>query len=139
VSATIASILAEITDKVKALPGVVAYEWDNDRIATVPAALVGLPDRTQYRLAYSKYGKKLTVSLVVLVSKANARAAQKTLLPFIESSGDRSIFRVVDSEFTHYSTCDDVTVVECEPDIWINAGVPYLGAEFTLDVTATGV
>lgn len=137
-SATIVDILDEIAAKVRAVPGVVSYEWDVERIATVPAVLVGLPDRAQYRTSYSRRGKKLTISLVVLVSKSNARAAQKKLLPFMENSGPQSVFLLVDSEFTTYATCDDVTVVECTPDIWINAGVPYLGAEFIIDVTATG-
>lgn len=137
-SSTIQEILDEITGKMSALAGVVAYAWDKGKITTTPAVLVGLPDRTQYRTAYSRRGKKLTVTLVVLVGKANERAAQKNLLPFIENSGERSVFKVLDSEFTTYTTCDDVTVVECEPDIWINAGTHYLGAEFTIDVTATG-
>ena len=137
-SVLIEDILNEIAAKVRAVDGAVAYEWDNDRIATVPAVLVGLPDRVMYRTVYGPRSKKLTVSLVVLVSRANARSAQKTLLPFIENEGDRSVFRLVDSAFTTYTMCDDVTVVECEPDVWINAGVSYLGAEFTLAVTATG-
>jgi len=135
---TIETILAEISGKVAAVPGVVAYAWDADKISTTPAVLIGMPDRTQYRTSYSRNGKKLTVTLVVLVGKANARAAHKNLLSFMENSGERSIFRLVDSEFTIYTTCDDVTVVDSEPDVWINAGNSYLGAEFTIDVTATG-
>lgn len=135
---TIQSILDEIQGKVSAVDGVVAYAWDVPKITTTPAVLVGLPGRTQYRTSYSRNGKKLTVSMVVLVGKANARAAHKNLLEFMENSGERSVFKLVDSEFTNYTTCDDVTVVDSEPDIWINAGVQYLGAEFTIDVTATG-
>lgn len=134
----IQSILDEISGKMAALDGVVAYAWDAKRIATTPCVMVGLPDRTRYRTSYSRNGKKLTVTMVVLVSEANARAAHKKLLPFLENSGERSVFRVVDSEFTDYETCDDVTVVEAEPDYWINNGVQYLGAEFQIDVTATG-
>lgn len=137
-SASIRNILDEITDKLAALPGMVSYAWDKSKITTTPAALVGLPDRTQYRTSYSRKGKKLTVTAIVLVGKANERAAQNNLLPFMENDGPLSVFLTLDSEFTDYVTCDDVTVVECEPDVFINAGVHYLGAEFTIDVTATG-
>lgn len=134
----IQAIIEEIAAKVSAVDGVVAYGWDAERIATTPAVLVGLPERVGYRTTYSRRGKKITLTLVVLVGKANARAAHKKLLAFMENSGDRSVFRLVDSEFTDYTTCDEVTVVDAEPDYWINAGVQYLGAEFTLDVIATG-
>lgn len=138
-SSTIEEIIAEISGKMNALDGVVSYSWDSDRISTVPAVLVGLPRRTQYRTAYSRRGKKFTISMVVLVSRANARSAHLKLVEFLENSGARSVFRTVDSEFTTYTTCDDVTVVEAdEPEIWINNGVQYLGVEFTIDVTATG-
>lgn len=138
-SATIRSILDEITDKMSALPGVVAYAWDKSKITTTPAVLVGLPDRAQYRTSYSRRGKRLTVTVIVLVGKADDRAAQNNLLPFMENAGPMSVFLTLDSEFTDYTTCDDVTVVECEPDVFINSGIHYLGAEFTIDVTATGV
>lgn len=135
---SIEEIIEEIAGKMAALDGVVAYPWDVKRIATVPAVLVGLPERVGYRTAYSRKGKKVTLSLVVLVSNVDARSAHKKLSAFIDNSGERSVFKVVDSEFTTYTTCDDVTVVDSEPDIWINAGNQYLGAEFTIDVTATG-
>jgi hypothetical protein len=138
VSASIREILEEISDKLARLPGVVAYAWDKSKITTTPAALVGLPDRTRYRTSYSRTGKRLTITAIVLVGKADDRAAQNNLLPFMENSGPMSVFTTLDSEFTDYVTCDDVTVVECEPDVFINAGVHYLGAEFTIDVTATG-
>lgn len=137
-SATIEEILDEIAGKMAALSGVTAYAWDADRISSTPAVMVGLPERTQYRLSYSPKGKKFTVTLVVLVGKASARGAHKKLLPFIENTGDRSVFRTVDSAFTTYEHCDDVTVVDSESDIWINNAVQFLGAEFTIDVTATG-
>lgn len=138
-SSDIQSILDEISGKMSALDGVVSYPWDVPRVATTPAVLVGIPERVQYRTAYSRKGKKLTVTLVVLVAKANDRAANKRLNEFIDNAGVRSVFRNVDSEFTAYTTCDDVTVVESEPDIFVNAGTSYLGAEFQIDVTATGV
>ncbi len=137
-SGVIRAVLDEIAGKMAAIPGVVAYAWDKSKITTTPAVLVGLPDRTQYRTQYSRRGQKLTVTLIVLVGKANDRSAQNNLLPFMENSGPLSVFGAVDSEFTTYTTCDDVTVVECEPDVYINAGTHYLGAEFTIDVTATG-
>lgn len=132
------AIINEITAKMKAVDGVVAYEWDTKRIATTPAVLVGLPDRVQYRSSYNPRSRKLTLTMVVLVGDANARSSNKKLMEFIENDGERSVFRLVDSQFTDYTTCDDVTVVDCEPDVWLNAGNPYLGAEFTIDVTATG-
>lgn len=138
-SAAIEEILSEISGKMAALDGVVSYSWDADRIATVPAVLIGLPRRTQYRTSYGARGKTLTVTMVVLVSRASARGAHLKLVPFLENSGPRSVYRTVDSAFTAYTTCDDVTVVEAdEPEVWINNGVQYLGVEFTIDVTATG-
>lgn len=134
---TIQAIIEEITGKLSALDSVVAYEWDVKRIASVPAALVGLPERVEYRTTYGR-GKKIRVTAVVLVGDANARASAKALMEFIETSGERSIFRAVDSQYTAYTTCDDVTVVDCEPDHFRVAGNEYLGAEFAIDVTATG-
>jgi hypothetical protein len=138
VSSDIESILDEISGKMAALSGVVAYAWDKGNITTTPAVLVGLPDRVGYRTTYSRKGKSLAITLVVLVGKSNERAAHKNLLPFLENSGERSVFRVIDSAFTTYTTCDDVTVLDGEPGIWVSAGTQYLGAEFTINVTATG-
>lgn len=135
----IRAIIDEIASKASAPTGVVSYAWDAKRIATVPAVLVGLPEKTTYRTSYSRTGKKIELSLVVLVAEANARSAQNTLLDFLEMDGERSVFRLVDSAFTTYTSCDDVTVVDSEPNYWTAAGVKYLGAEFTIDVTATGV
>lgn len=135
---TIQASLEEITGKISAMAGVVAYEWDVKRIATTPAVVVGLPERVEYRTAYSGRGKKIRITATLLVGDANARASAKTLTEFIETDGERSFFRAVDSQFTSYTTCDDVTVLSCEPDQFIVAGNTYLGAEFEIDVTATG-
>lgn len=135
---TVQEIIDEITEKLKAIPDSVAYAWDVPRIATTPAILVGLPERVSYRTAYNGRGKKISLTATVLVGMANARASQKNLLELMESTGAQSLFRLVDSQFTTYTTCDDVTVVDCEPDVFRNAGNDYLGAEFSIDVTATG-
>ncbi|HSL51985.1 MAG TPA: hypothetical protein VK878_23185 [Candidatus Deferrimicrobiaceae bacterium] len=132
------AIIDEVTAKLKALPGAVAYEWDVKRIATTPAFLVGLPDRIAYRTTYNRNSRKLTLTVVVLVGDANTRSSTKKLMDLTEPANPNGFFQLVDSQFVPYSTCDDVTVVDCEPDMWINAGVSYLGAEFTLDIIATG-
>ncbi len=135
---TIQEIIDEITEKLKAIPDSVAYAWDVPRIATTPAVLVGLPERVGYRTAYNGRGKTINLTVVVLVGMANARSSQKNLLKLMETTGAQSLFRLADSQFTSYTTCDDVTVVDCEPDVFRNAGNDYLGAEFSINVTATG-
>lgn len=133
----IQDIINEITAKLKEIPDSVAYEWDVERVATTPAILVGVPERVEYRTSYGR-GKKITITAVVLIGKANARAAAKKLLKFVDNTGPESVFRMIDSQYTDYTTCDDVTVVQAEPDIFVNAGISYLGAEFSIDVTSTG-
>jgi hypothetical protein len=78
----------------------------------------------------------MELPVVVLVGKVSARASRDDLARFCDGSGADSVKAVL--EAGSYTALDTVRVTKAEFDIIAMAGVEYLAATFTIDVTGQG-
>jgi hypothetical protein len=131
-------VAAELGTKLRNIPDLRVLDWSGDAI-TPPAAIIALPERIEFDGAYARGLDKMSTEFMVLVSRANIRAATKTLSAYAHGSGSHSVKAVVDSgPGNEYETCDEVTVQSCEFDTVQIAGTVYLAAVFTAEIIGSG-
>jgi hypothetical protein len=101
-----------------------------------PTFLVELPETVDFDGAYGRGVDSLTIPAIVLVGRAEDRASVKNLLPYVDGAGDSSIKQALEQRV--YTAMDTVHVSQVELGFYTFAGIEYLGAEFTINITGSG-
>lgn len=106
------------------------------RKLTPPAFLIDLPEEMNPHGAYEGGLSTWTVPFCVVVGAVLAESSEAALAEFTDEDGPRSVIRAVEDRI--YTSCSGVVVTQVRPAAMTFAGVQFLGAEFSSDVTGKG-
>lgn len=113
-----------------------AYDVIPDTFAP-PAAIVSPPTNVLYGATLGKAWNQVTFTVRVLVAKASDRAAQDKLDTYLSTGTATSIVDAVEGDTTLDGNCNLARVLSAQGvGVYDYAGVPLLGAEFTVEVLA---
>ena len=132
----LAAIRAGLKTRLATISGLRTYDTIPDSF-TAPAAIVGMPTLISYDATFNRSHDKLTFPIRVLVTKATDRAAQERLEPYLDGTGSTSIKTAIEGDPTLGGAAALVRVLNAQGlGVYDVAGIPYLGAEFTVEVIA---
>lgn len=131
----LANVMQQLADQLDTITGLRVHAHPPDKI-TPPAAVVDYPDTYTYDETYARGMDHMEVNVVLLVAKTPARNARAALAKFCDGSGVASVKAVL--EAGTYTAMHTVRVTKAVFDIVGFAGVEYLAATFTIDVTGQG-
>lgn len=100
-----------------------------------PAAVVVFPDIT-FDATYGRGMDRLSLPVVLVISKAVDRVSRKQVTPYVSGSGASSIKAVL--EAGTYTAFHTLRVASVEFDVGPIGGVDFLTATFTLDIAGQG-
>jgi len=132
-------ILSEVMDELaNALEGIPGLQVDAHPVGTVvvPQAIVSYPTNINFDETYGRGMDRMEGNVIVVVGKTIDIATRTAISAYCDGSGDQSIKAAL--EGATYTALDLVRVVSAEFDSVIYAGVEYLAAMFTLDITGPG-
>ena len=131
----VSAVMAEIGDQLDTIAGLRVHRFPAHNI-TPPAAIVSFPEDYTFDSTYGRGMDRMTLPVVLLVGKANDRAAAEQLATYIDGSGTKSVKAVVEAgTYTEFHT---VRVVDVDFDIFTVGGNEYLGGTFSLDIAGSG-
>lgn len=131
----LAAVMDQVGDALDRIEGLRVYRYPADSVQ-VPAAVVSYPETYTYDETYGRGMDRMTLPVVVQVGKVSDRASRDKLAAYVDGSGTESVKAAVES--ATYTACDTVRVMDAEFDVVMTAGVPYIAAMFSLDVTGDG-
>jgi len=131
----LADVMSELADRLDTIEGLRVFPYTANKVAP-PAASVGLPDEYTYDAAYGRGADALTVPIVVVVGKLDARSSHLQLSRYADGSGERSVKAAVEAGET--DAFDSARVTSVDFAVITIAAVDYLGATFTVDITGKG-
>jgi hypothetical protein len=132
----IVNVQDAIATQLDTITGLRVSAYPPDRI-TPPTAIVAWPDSYIYDETFVRGMDRLSLPVVVLVSKVSDRASRAELAAYCNGSGASSIKAVLESG--SYSAFDTLRVQSVDFDVVSIAGTEYMAANFTVDVVGTGV
>ena len=100
-----------------------------------PAAVVVFPDIT-FDATYGRGMDRLSLPVVLVISKAVDRVSRKQVTPYVSGSGSKSLKAVL--EAGDYTAFDSVAVQNVEFAVAPIGGIDFLTATFTLDIAGQG-
>lgn len=131
----LANVMQELAERLDTIAGLRVHGHPPDKIST-PAAVVTYPDTYNYDETYARGMDRLELPVVVLVGKVHLLSARNTIGAYADGAGAKSVKAVL--EAGTYTQFDTVRVTGVTFDIVEVAGVEYLGATFTVDITGQG-
>ena len=77
-----------------------------------------------------------SMPVYMVTGRADMKSARDTVSAWTDGGGNQSLKRFLDNE--RYTSCDDVTVLSAEFDIFKLAGIDYVVAVLMLDISGSG-
>lgn len=133
--ASMTAIRHAIAARCATIPGLNTYPKAPGQVVT-PAAVV-LPGPISYDATMARGSDDFTFTLRLLVAQASYDAGQDALDAYVAGSGESSIKSAVDGDLDGAADFARVASMDSYGEIEWN-GVLYLGADFTIQVTAPG-
>ena len=131
----LAAVMDEVGDALDTIDGLRVHRWPADNVQP-PAAVVTYPAEYRFDETYGRGMDRLVLPVVVLVGRPSERSARDLLGAYVNGSGASSVKAKVEAHT--YTACHTVRVESVEFDVVNVAGVDYLAATFTHDITGTG-
>jgi hypothetical protein len=103
---------------------------------TPPAAFITWPDTLDFDGTYGRGMDSLTLDVVVIVGRADARSTRTALAAYCAGSGASSIKAALESHT--YTEADVVTVPGVQFDPYDIAAVTYVAATFSVNIVGRG-
>lgn len=130
-------VKAEITEAIASVDRLRgrAYHYSVRKL-TPPAFLIDLPEEMNPHGAYRGGLSTWKVPFSVVVGSHQQESSEIELAEFTDEEGPRSVIRAVEDR--QYTACSSVMVAQVQPVVMTFAGVQYLGALFSSDVTGKG-
>ena len=125
------NVIAGLNDALAEVEGLRFYGYPVERIEP-PACVVALPEPTALTCGDGSFSYEFP--LWVLVAKADARAANDELSPYVQPNGERSIRSAIAADRTLGGACDSIAILSVVPQVITLAGTEFFAAEFTLEV-----
>lgn len=125
--------MVELAAEIGEITGVPVYDHPPSKVARVPAVIVSYPSTIMYNAGGDSRLDRMTVGLVVVVSRKVDRIAHSQLGGFASGAGARSIReRLEDKE--DWTLIEGVSVTSAEFDVIEIAGTEYLAVIITVDI-----
>lgn len=103
---------------------------------TPPAAIVSYPESIAFDETYGRGMDRMTLPLVVVVGRPTDRSTRDALAAYCNGSGASSIKAVLEGgTYTEFHT---IRVASADFDVVSIAGIDYMAAVFTAEITGEG-
>lgn len=134
--ASFSSIRDGIKTRLATISSLITYDTVPDDVIT-PAAIVGVPESVRYDFAMRSAVAVFRIPVRVLTGRVVEDAAQDVLDGYLAADGAGSIRAAIDADATLGAVAQTTRVQEVRGyGVYEVAGVPYLGAEWVLEVIA---
>lgn len=131
----LADVMGELGDACDTITGLRVFRWPADDVP-VPAVVVAFPEQIDYHVTKARGVDRMSVPVVLAISRADERSAALNVSPYVSGSGSASIVAAI--EAFAYTACDFAVVKSCTFEPYTIASVEYLAAIFTVDVVGPG-
>lgn len=102
-----------------------------------PSGYIAYPEAVEYDLTYGRgVDRIIGLPWVVIVGKANDRAARNAVSGYAAGSGSQSVKAY--AEAWNWGSCADLTITKCAFEIITIAEIDYLAAVFLADAAGSG-
>jgi hypothetical protein len=128
-------VMDEVAMRLKAIPGLRVHPYPADSV-NPPAAVVAWPERYDFDETYGRGSDRLTLPLVLVVSRVPDRAARDHLSKFCDGTGPASVKAALEAGVG--KAFDSLRVQGIEFDVVQIAQNDYLAATFKLDIIGPG-
>lgn len=128
-------VIQEITTQIDTIDGLRVFDYPPDALS--PPACIVFPQTVMFDKTYGRGSDDIVLSGVIVVSRAQDRAAARALYPFSDGSGVQSIKATVEAgiytafDFAHVVDFDDFDIIRV-------GGIDYWGSTFNINVTGRG-
>lgn len=131
----LSAVMDDLGAALATIDGLRVFAYWADRI-TPPAAVVGWPDPLTYDSTLRRGSDAITVPIMVMVGRADARSSRDQLAAYADGAGASSVKAAIEA---HPATAyDSARVVRAEFDAVVISGVDYLAATFFVDLIGKG-
>lgn len=132
------AVMAGVAARLETIPGLRVASYTPDQI-NPPAALISVPEVTDYTAAMRGATVLLDVTVAVLVSAANDRAGQLALADYADPAGPSSVAAAIWADRTLGGVVNDCHVTTFRSYGLTEVGqVAMYGGEFVIRVIASG-
>lgn len=131
----LSDVMDELATQLETIPGLRVSAYPPD-FPVPPAAVVSYPDEYEFDGNYGRGSDSMHLPVMVVVARADDRAARDLISPYVDGSGARSIKAVLENHT--YTTFEVVRVASVKFNVAEYGGIGYLNAEFTLEITGSG-
>lgn len=128
-------VMDEVAGRLRAIPQLRVHPYPADSV-NPPAAVVAWPERYDFDETYGRGSDRMTLPLLVVVSRVPDRAARDQLSRFCDGAGPASVKAAL--ETGEAMSFDSVRVTRIEFDVVRIAENDYIAATFMLDIFGPG-
>jgi hypothetical protein len=131
----VADVMDELGDALDTISGLRVFPYWVDKVSP-PAAIVGFPEELTYDATYGRGSDSITLPIIVVVGRVNARSTRDRVAQYTDGTGMTSAKTAIES---HSATSYDSARVErVEFGTASIGGTEYLAATFHVDITGSG-
>ncbi len=132
----LAKVMDEAAEVLEQVSGLRVFPYPPANI-NAPAGYVSYPRSIDFDQTYGRGTDQFTdLPMVLLAGKATDRSARDTVAGWCAGTGTTSVKQFMEGH--RWVQCDDLTIVTCEFDVEVLAGVGYLAAMFKATVQGPG-
>jgi hypothetical protein len=135
-SVNLNDVMDEIGTTLGGLSGLRVFAYPPPTVVP-PAGIVSYPERISYDQTYSRGMDRIErLPVILVVGKATDRSARNKAAAWAAGSGSGSVKGVLEAHT--WTSCHVLVVTECTFDVVTIAGVDYISAMFSLDISGSG-
>jgi hypothetical protein len=131
----LADVMDELGIALEVIPGLRIFPYTADKV-TPPAAIVMWPDSYEFDRTMQRGSDAVTLPIVVVVGRADARSSRDRLAKYVDGSGSDSVKAAIEDHAS--DVYDSVRVTSVEFNQVTIASIDYLAATFNVDIVAPG-
>lgn len=131
----LANAMRQVATQLATIADLNVFSYPPDKLEP-PAAVVSYPDDVTFDATYGRGVDTMTLPVVLVVGKVSDESARDALGAYCDGSGARSVKAVI--EAGTYTAFDTVQVATCSFDVVTIAGVDFMAAVFSLEVSGSG-
>lgn len=128
-------VVQELGDQLDTIDGLNVFRYIPDSLSP-PAGIISIYDNINFDETYRRGEDRITIPVIIVVSRAQDRAAFTNLLPYGSGSGPQSIKSTMEAGI--YTSFDSMRVMRSESDVFRFGGTDYFGALFDVDIIGAG-
>lgn len=131
----IRDVMEQLGTQLDTIDGLRVWDYDSDDI-NPPSAIIRLTGDIDYLGAYNHGMNSIGLSVLILVGAVDDRIRRDEIVQYADGSGEKSIRQVL--EKGTYTAFDTVAVARSKFQIVSIAGIKYVSAEFSIQISGRG-